>query len=120
MQQLPIFPCRRQQSIFGAKELNFCVRDGNRWDLFAIVTAMVYFRRIAPSLISFDIIYNLMYISYLLFVSPSIILTADLQLHRTFLVPYCFSLAKFLHIIKVSYFLFALLSHSHEIKPSTY
>ena len=42
MQQLPIFPCRLRQSIFGASELNFCVRDGNRWDLTAIVTAMVY------------------------------------------------------------------------------
>ena len=42
MQQLPIFPCRLQQSIFGASELNFCVRDENRWDLTANVTAMVY------------------------------------------------------------------------------
>ncbi len=28
-------------STFGVKELNFCVRNGNRWILFAIVTAMV-------------------------------------------------------------------------------
>ena len=28
-------------STFGVKELNFCVRNGNRWDLFAIITAMV-------------------------------------------------------------------------------
>ena len=42
MQQQPIFPCRLQQSIFGASELNFCVRNENRWDLTAIVTAMVY------------------------------------------------------------------------------
>ena len=41
MQQLPIFPCRLQQSIVGASELNFCVRYENRWDLTAIVTAMV-------------------------------------------------------------------------------
>ena len=27
---LPIFPCSRPQSIFGANELNFCVRNGNR------------------------------------------------------------------------------------------
>ena len=42
MQQLPIFPDRRQSSIFGAGELNFCVRYENRWDLTANVTAMVY------------------------------------------------------------------------------
>ena len=42
MQQQPIFPDRRQSSIFGAGELNFCVRYENRWDLTANVTAMVY------------------------------------------------------------------------------
>ena len=30
-------------STFGVKELNFCVRNGNRWDLFAIITAMAIF-----------------------------------------------------------------------------
>ncbi len=34
----PIFPVRRQTSIFGACELNFCVRNGNRWTLAAINT----------------------------------------------------------------------------------
>ena len=34
----PIFPGRFQPSIFGANELNFCVRDGNRWNLIAINT----------------------------------------------------------------------------------
>ena len=33
-----MFPGRFQPSIFGANELNFCVRDGNRWDLIAINT----------------------------------------------------------------------------------
>ena len=28
-----IFPCRFQQSIFATAELNFCVRNGNRWTL---------------------------------------------------------------------------------------
>ncbi len=32
------FPGRRRPSIVYAKELNFCVRNGNRWDLFAINT----------------------------------------------------------------------------------
>ena len=35
---LPIFPVRRQTSIFGACELNYCVRNGNRWTLAAINT----------------------------------------------------------------------------------
>ena len=35
---LPIFPCSRPQSIVGANELNFCVRNGNRWTLIAINT----------------------------------------------------------------------------------
>ena len=42
MQQQPIFPDRRQSSIVGASELNYCVRYENRWDLTANVTAMVY------------------------------------------------------------------------------
>ena len=29
-------------STLGERELNFCVRDGNRWILSSIVTAMVY------------------------------------------------------------------------------
>ena len=35
---LPIFPGSRPPSIVGADELNFCVRDGNRWTLIAINT----------------------------------------------------------------------------------
>ena len=31
----PIFPGRFQPSIFGTAELNYCVRDGNRWNLCA-------------------------------------------------------------------------------------
>ena len=38
MLALPIFPCSYPQSIVGADELNFCVRDGNRWTLIAINT----------------------------------------------------------------------------------
>ena len=34
----PIFPGRFQPSIFGTDELNFCVRNGNRWTLTAIGT----------------------------------------------------------------------------------
>ena len=41
MLALPIFPCSRPQSIVGASELNFCVRDGNRWTLTAINTNFV-------------------------------------------------------------------------------
>ena len=34
----PILPGRHQPGTFGAEKLNFCVRDGNRWDLLAIIT----------------------------------------------------------------------------------
>ena len=36
--QRPNLPGRVQPSTFGAIELNFCVRDGNRWVLNAITT----------------------------------------------------------------------------------
>ena len=36
--QCPIFPGSFPPSIFGAGELNFCVRDGYRWILPAIIT----------------------------------------------------------------------------------
>ena len=35
---IPIFPASHPASIVGADELNFCVRDGNRWTLIAINT----------------------------------------------------------------------------------
>ena len=38
IRQRPIFPGRLQPSIVGTGELNFCVRNGNRWDLSVIVT----------------------------------------------------------------------------------
>ena len=38
MLALPIFPASHPASIVGANELNFCVRDGNRWTLTAINT----------------------------------------------------------------------------------
>ena len=38
MLALPIFPGSHPPSIVGAYELNFCVRDGNRWTLIAINT----------------------------------------------------------------------------------
>ena len=45
---LPIFPGSRPPSIVGARELNFCVRDGNRWTLTAINTN--YVDGISPSI----------------------------------------------------------------------
>ncbi len=38
MSALPIFTASRPATIVGANELNFCVRDGNRWTLAAINT----------------------------------------------------------------------------------
>ena len=36
--RLPIFTRRFQRTIFGTSELNFCVRNGNRWNLTVIDT----------------------------------------------------------------------------------
>ena len=38
MLALPIFPGSRPPSIVSVHELNFCVRDGNRWTLMTINT----------------------------------------------------------------------------------
>ena len=38
MLALPIFPGRRQPSIVSRSELNYCVRNGNRWTLTLIST----------------------------------------------------------------------------------
>ena len=38
MLALPIFTCSRPHTIVGTHELNFCVRNGNRWTLMAINT----------------------------------------------------------------------------------
>ena len=45
--RIPIFPGRLQPSIFGTTELNFCVRNGNRWTLCVNLTnsaSMCYHR----------------------------------------------------------------------------
>ena len=40
IRQLPILPDLGWSSTFGVDELNFCVRNGNRWILVAIITGM--------------------------------------------------------------------------------
>ena len=60
-------------STFGVKELNFCVRNGNRWILFAIITAIVIY------LASFSA-----YATYTNLIKPSS--KEDLQLHSKFFV----------------------------------
>ena len=39
---LPIFTGRFQPTIFGTSELNFCVRNGNRWNLTVIDTGHIH------------------------------------------------------------------------------
>ena len=39
---LPIFPVRLQTSIFGTTQFNYCVRNGNRWNLSVISTGCKY------------------------------------------------------------------------------
>ncbi len=45
----PNFPGSFPPSIFSARELNFCVRDGYRWILSAIVTGFPYVSRLASA-----------------------------------------------------------------------
>ena len=40
IRQRPILPVGLPTSTFGASKLNFCVRNGNRWILTAIITGM--------------------------------------------------------------------------------
>ena len=49
MLALPIFPCSHPQSIFSADELNFCVRNGNRWTLAAINTNYISVCKVSPT-----------------------------------------------------------------------
>ena len=44
MLALPIFTASRPATIVGANELNFCVRDGNRWTLIAINTNYLLYK----------------------------------------------------------------------------
>ena len=41
IRQRPTLPARLQASTLGAERLNFCVRYGNRWIPFAIVTGIL-------------------------------------------------------------------------------
>ena len=50
MLALPIFPGRLQPSIVSRNELNYCVRNGNRWDLCVIGTGYEYANAKAISL----------------------------------------------------------------------
>ena len=55
MLALPIFPASRPASIVGADELNFCVRDGNRWTLIAINTNLYSLKEWTSNRIDFSI-----------------------------------------------------------------
>ena len=50
--QRPIFPGSFPPSIFSAKGLNFCVRDGNRCDPFAIVTGLRILSQFAKQIVA--------------------------------------------------------------------
>ena len=71
-------------STFGVKELNFCVRNGYRWVLFAIITAIAIY---------------LVAIHHATYTILKISVIEDLQLHSKF--PFCkiFSLFKLVKII---------------------
>ena len=50
IRQRPTLPGRLQPSTIGAERLNFCVRYGNRWDPFAIVTGISFRYRFVRTL----------------------------------------------------------------------
>ena len=58
-----MFPGGRPPSIFSAKKLNYCVRNGNRCDLLAITTDY-FFRRASLNLISTEPVTFVINISY--------------------------------------------------------
>ena len=72
---------RLTASTFGVKELNFCVRNGNRWILFAIITAIAIY-----------LASTLAHATYTILIKPSF--KEDLQLHSKFFV----QISKFLKI----------------------
>ena len=59
---LPIFTGRLQPTIFGTSELNFCVRNGNRWNLTVIDTGhamtfvMLLFVEDVPSKLNIELL----------------------------------------------------------------
>ena len=66
--QLSAFPGSLPPSIIDVKELNFCVRHGNRWILLAIVTGYTGF---APSKLNNTTLTNLCFFHSLTFLSIS-------------------------------------------------
>ena len=58
-----MFPGGRPPSIFSAKKLNYCVRNGNRCDLLAITTDY-FFRRAGLRIISTEPVTSMINISY--------------------------------------------------------
>ena len=65
---LPIFTGRFQPTIFGTSELNFCVRNGNRWFLTVIDTghfltnvSFSFFRRHIPSKLNIELLQQMKY-----------------------------------------------------------
>ena len=53
IRQRPTLPGRLQPSTIGAERLNFCVRYGNRWIPFAIVTGKLSRVCAVPRLLGF-------------------------------------------------------------------
>ena len=65
---LPIFTGRFQPTIFGTSELNFCVRNGNRWFLTVIDTghtltnvSFSFLRRHIPSKLNIELLQQMKY-----------------------------------------------------------
>ena len=79
---LPIFPGSRPPSIVGVHELNFCVRDGNRWTLMTINTNS--YGWVYPSFICQMLSHLTAFGFYHTFVRLSILFLKDLVTHTGF------------------------------------
>ena len=108
IRQRPTLPGRLQPSTIGAERLNFCVRYGNRWDPFAIVTGI--FMRVSCSPLS-------SWFPQRLFITAASFLETSRTLSR-FSVIYAYPenrTSKFQHLVKNQSSIFPLVSLDSQI-----
>ena len=92
---------RLTASTFGVRKLNFCVRNGNRWDLSAIITAMaiylVAYRNVTYTNFSWSLL------RFPPFFKTVIFFLEDLQLHSNYFYekPKSFLPLKLVKIIEI-------------------
>ena len=73
---LPIFTASHPATIVGVHELNFCVRNGNRWTLTVIITNSIYVNVVSNG-------YNLVSLYHALAVCQALVNSGDPYRIRT-------------------------------------